>query len=209
MEPSQLLSAKRINMSYGSRHVLEDVSFSIAPGECVALVGENGAGKSTLLRILVGLLRPVSGEINLQGRIGYCPQEPLVFDGLTMDENIEYFAAAYGLPSSQWRADLDSLAVQLNFSRDRRQLAGILSGGTRQKLNLAVALLARPDIVILDEPYAGFDWETYLRFWDIAAEYRKRGRGILIVSHLVHERHRFDRLLELRETRLQQLGEAS
>ncbi len=205
MAQAPILTATAVSMSFGSHSVLEDVSFSIAAGECVALVGENGAGKSTLLQILVGLLRPASGEISTSGTVGYCPQQELIFDALTMDENLEYFAVAHGLPGVQWRADADRLAEQLNFARDRRRPASSLSGGTRQKLNLAVALLARPDVVVLDEPYAGFDWETYLRFWDIAGELRDRGRAILIVSHLVHERQRFDRLLELRQGQIHPL----
>lgn len=189
-------------MRFGSRAVLDDVSFQLGRGECVGLVGENGAGKSTLLRIVVGLLHPRSGAVHRHGSIGYCPQEPLVFDGLTVDENFEFFAAAYGLPRERWRPAAAVLAEALNFERERRKPVGILSGGTRQKLNLAVALLPNPDVLILDEPYAGFDWETYLRFWQLAAALRAEGRSVLVVSHLVYERQRFDRLLELHDGKL-------
>jgi len=200
---SPLLEAAGIRMSFGAHRVLDDVSFLLGRGECVGLVGENGAGKSTLLRILVGLLHPLSGAVNRRGTIGYCPQDALVFEGLTVDENFEFFAAAYGLSRERWRAAADVLTDGLNFVRERRKQVGTLSGGTRQKLNLAVALLASPDVLILDEPYAGFDWDTYLRFWRLAADLRSEGRSVLIVSHLVYERQRFDRLLELHDGRLQ------
>jgi ABC-2 type transport system ATP-binding protein len=197
MTDSALIEMTDVHVGFGARRVLDGVSCQLARGECVGLVGENGAGKSTLLRILVGLLQPASGRVTRRGRIGYCPQEPLVFDGLTIDENFEYFASAYGCSPSRWRAAADALAERLEFTRDRCRVVSALSGGTRQKLNLAVALLADPDVLILDEPYAGFDWETYLRFWQMAADLRSQGRSVLIVSHLVYERQRFDRLLQL------------
>ena len=209
MSAPPLLEAAGIRMGFGAHRVLDGVSFQLGRGECVGLVGENGAGKSTLLRILVGLLHPHSGAVNRRGTIGYCPQDALVFEGLTVDENFEFFAAAYGLSGERWRAAAGLLTDGLNFVRERRKQVGALSGGTRQKLNLAVALLANPDVLILDEPYAGFDWDTYLRFWRLAAELRAEGRSVLIVSHLVYERQRFDRLLELHEGTLRPVETAS
>jgi len=197
-----LLSARGIGMRFGRRCVLDDVTFDLAPGRCVGVVGENGAGKSTLLRILVGLLRPTSGRVERHARLGYCPQAPLVFDGLTVDENFRWFAAAYGLEHDQWRATAERLLARLDFARERRQLTGVLSGGTRQKLNLAIALLADPEVLVLDEPYAGFDWDTYQRFWVLADELRADGRAIVTVSHFVFERERFDRVLVIRDGRL-------
>ncbi len=197
-----LLSVRGIAMRFGRRPVLDDVSFDLDAGRCVALVGENGAGKSTILRIVVGLLRPTSGEVVRHARLGYCPQAPLVFDGLTVEENFRWFAAAYGLESDRWPATATRLLEQFNFARERRTLVGVLSGGTKQKLNLAIALLAEPEILVLDEPYAGFDWDTYQRFWSLADELRATGRAIVTVSHFVFERERFDQVLMIHEGRL-------
>ena len=202
MTSEALLEADDIRMAFGARAVLDGVSLRLGRGECVGLVGENGAGKTTLLRILVGLLPPASGSVLRRGSVGYCPQEALVFDGLTVDENFEFFAAAYGVSRERRRTATEALTQQLNFTRDRRTPVGALSGGTRQKLNLAIALLARPDVLVLDEPYAAFDWETYLRFWGVAEALRAEGRSVLIVSHFVFERNRFDRVLQLRNRRL-------
>jgi ABC-type multidrug transport system ATPase subunit len=199
-----LVDAEDLRMSFGARRVLDGVSLRLAKGDCVGLVGENGAGKTTLLRILVGLLQPASGVVWRRGRVGYCPQEALVFDGLTVEENLEFFGAGYGLPRERQLASSELLMRQLNFAHERGTPSAQLSGGTRQKLNLAIGLLARPDVLILDEPYAAFDWETYLRFWDLAAAMRSEGRAVLIVSHFVFERDRFDRVLELRDGRLHQ-----
>src|SRR5438067_976834 len=128
-----LLGAAGLRMDFGAHRVLDGVSFQLGRGECVGLVGENGAGKSTLLRILVGLLHPLSGAVRRRGTIGYCPQDALVFEGLTVDENFELFAAAYGLSREGWRAAAGLLTDGLNFVRERRKQVGTLSGGTRQK----------------------------------------------------------------------------
>jgi ABC-2 type transport system ATP-binding protein len=181
--------------AFGRHHVLDGVTFSARRGEMIGIVGENGAGKSTLLRILAGLLRPDRGRVELSGRIGYCPQDPQVHFGLTVEQNLEWFHAAYHLPD---RHRADALMDVLALGRHRRVLVGELSGGSRQKLNLVLALMHDPDVLLLDEPYQGFDWETYLRFWEVADESRRAGRVIVIISHLVFERHRFDTVLRLR-----------
>jgi len=162
----------------------------------LGIVGENGAGKSTLLKIVAGLLRASRGWVALRGRLGYCPQEPQIHTGLTVLQNVAWFRAAYRLPDA--RAG-EALMEQLGFAAHRHALVETLSGGTRQKLNLALALMHDPEVILLDEPYQGFDWETYLQFWEIADGYRAHGRTIVVISHLFFERHRFDRLLRLRD----------
>ncbi len=197
-----LLSAQGITKAYGNRLVLRGADLEIRGSSRVGLVGENGSGKSTLLRILVGLLDPTAGQIERHGRIGYCPQQSLVVDGLTVDENFEYFAAAYGVPRERWRAQAAFLLERLHFEVDRDKPVSLLSGGTCQKLNLALALLHDPQVLVLDEPYAGFDWTTYQRFWELTQELRDAGKCILVVSHLIYDRSQFDRVLELREGRV-------
>jgi ABC-2 type transport system ATP-binding protein len=178
--------------------VLHGVSFEVAAGETVGIVGENGAGKSTLLRIVAGLLRPTAGAIRVAGRLGYCDQEPHLAPDLTVGEHFAYFARAYGLRAhGVWRDARDALLEQLGFGRYAGYRVSQLSGGTRQKLHLSLALLHDPDVLVLDEPYAAFDWDTYLRFWTLAEARQRRGAAILIVSHLVHERERFTRVLAL------------
>jgi ABC-2 type transport system ATP-binding protein len=190
------LSVSNVSRSFGRRHVLRDVSFTAPRGGLIGIVGENGAGKTTLLRIMAGLLPPDRGRVLVYGRIGYCPQDPQVHFGLTVEQNLEWFRAAYRLENlHRVEALLDRLAVRQHY----RTLVGELSGGTRQKLNLILALMHDPEVLLLDEPYQGFDWETYLRFWDIADESRRAGRVVVIISHLVFERARFDTLLRLRD----------
>jgi ABC-type multidrug transport system ATPase subunit len=170
----------------------------VCRGELVGLVGENGSGKSTLMQIVVGLLARDGGSVWQEGRLGYCPQQPMLWDKLSVDEHFELYARAYGLDDTTREHAAQGLLDELQFERYRRYRVEELSGGTRQKLNLALALMHDPHVLLLDEPYSGFDWETYVRFWEMSERRRDQGMGILIVSHLLAERERLDRVYELR-----------
>jgi ABC-type multidrug transport system ATPase subunit len=185
--------------------VLRRASLEVRPGELVGLVGENGSGKSTLMQIIVGLLRRDAGVVAHDGRLGYCPQQPLLWDKLTVAEHFELFAHAYGLADDRAADAREALVDELAFGRYLGYRVEALSGGTRQKLNLALALLHEPRLLLLDEPYTGFDWETYLRFWELAERRRAEGMGILVVSHLLAERERLSHLYELRDGRCEVL----
>ncbi len=148
-----VLHAQNLYKSYGRRKVLQGVEFSVSPGMLVGIVGENGAGKSTLLRILAGALRPNRGEVFRRGALGYCPQQVVLNDALTANQHLDYFRAAYD-GGDLHRAD--ELIARLGYANYRTAVVGMLSGGTRQKLNLTLALMHRPDL-LLDEPYQGFD----------------------------------------------------
>jgi ABC-2 type transport system ATP-binding protein len=181
--------------------VLKGASLMVCQGELVGLVGENGSGKSTLMGIIVGLLARDGGSVEQPGRLGYCPQTPMLWEKLTVDEHFELFARAYNLDEETRERVVDGLLEELQFERYRGYRIEELSGGTRQKLNLALALMHEPQLLLLDEPYSGFDWETYVRFWEMSERRRDAGMGILIVSHLLAERERLDRVYELRDGR--------
>jgi ABC-2 type transport system ATP-binding protein len=198
------LSVEGVSKSYAKRSVLRDVSFEARGGEILGLVGENGAGKSTLLRIVAGLMQPDCGRVDVNGRLGYCDQDPHVFADLTVAEHFLYFARAYGIADGgDWAGQRDELMEWFRYTREVNSRAGQLSGGTRQKLHLSLALLHRPQVLVLDEPYQAFDWQTYLLFWARAEALREAGTAIIVVSHIAHDRERFTRILELREGRLQ------
>ena len=202
-----LLTAAGIEKSYRrgiwparrEHRVLRGADLELYPGEVAGLVGENGAGKSTLMKILVGALAPDAGTVTRAGRLGYCPQEPVVYERLTCDEHFELFGHAYGMtPAAERRSRRDQYAA-LGFERYAATRAGQLSGGTLAKLNLGLALLADPAVLLLDEPYSGFDFDTYLKFWDLVAQRRQAGRSVLIISHFVTDAERFDRIVTLRD----------
>ena len=179
--------------------VLRGADIVMYPGEVVGLVGENGAGKSTLMKIIVGALRRDGGSIQLSGMVGYCPQEPILYARLTCDEHFALFGRGYGMTASD--VGLASVAIYdaLGFGQWADVRVEELSGGTRAKLNLGLALLPDPDLLLLDEPYAGFDWDTYQRFWDLARQRRDSGRSVLIISHFITDEERFDRIYDLRD----------
>ena len=194
--PEPVLRSQDLYKSFGRRKVLKGVNFPVYRGTLVGIVGENGAGKSTLLRILAGELRPNQGDVYRHGTMGYCPQTVILNDALTVNQHLDYFRAVYNI-SDLRRAD--ELVEMLGYQEYRQQLVGTLSGGTKQKLNLTLALMHQPQLLLLDEPYQGFDWETYLRFWNLATELRERGCALLVISHLFFEQARFDEVYRLQE----------
>ncbi|GCB51381.1 ABC transporter ATP-binding protein [Streptomyces sp. NL15-2K] len=183
-----------VHHAYGKRVVLRGIDLELRPGVLAGIVGENGAGKSTLLKILSGELRPGHGTVRHHGRFGYCPQTVVLNDVLTVRQHLDFFKNAYALPDLR-RAEQVMETLQLGEYVDER--AGVLSGGTRQKLNLTLALMHDPQVLLLDEPYQGFDWDTYQRFWDLATLLREDGRSVLVVSHLAYDAERLDVLWRL------------
>jgi ABC-2 type transport system ATP-binding protein len=205
------LRAEGIEKTYGSRfsftrtvEVLTGASIELSTGEIAGIVGENGSGKSTLLKILVGVLEPDAGSITTEATVGWCPQESLLYDRLTVTETFDLFGEAYGLDRDEIEANRDQLADRLDFEQFLDYRIDHLSGGNRRKVDLSIALLHDPDVLLLDEPYTGFDWETYLTFWELTGDLRENGTTVAIISHLLNERERFDRIYELRDGELHQ-----
>ena len=208
-EPSSILVATGIRKRFGRKLVLDSVNLEVRSGEVVALVGENGAGKTTLLRILVGLLAADAGAVDTRGRVGYCPQDPSLIGRLNADEHLRYFGAARDLPDGAALSQGHQLLRALGSPVGDPTLVRDLSSGNRQKLNLVLALLGDPKILLLDEPYQGFDQGTYVNFWNHVRTWRDQGKAIVVVTHLLVERQRADRLVELRIPRLSPVGRKS
>ena len=192
-----IFNSEHIAKSFGKNKVLKDVSFQLEAGTITGIVGENGSGKSVLMEIIVGVRSADKGTVNKNGRIGYCPQRTMLFPHLTVEEHFIYFAVAYGIDKKQSKRRSEELLHHFNYKKYQQEKIINLSGGTQQKLNLSIALLHEPDLLILDEPYNGFDWDTYQRFWDYTNHLKKRGCAILIVTHLLSEKERLDRIYEL------------
>ncbi|MDE3725175.1 ABC transporter ATP-binding protein [Nocardiopsis sp. N85] len=194
--PTTTLTVTDVHKSYGRRAVLRGIDMRVPPGSLAGVVGENGAGKSTLLRILAGRLSPDRGTVEHPDEVGYCPQRAVLNPAFTVAQHLRFFQVAYDLPTLDRARELTE---DLNFTDYLDQPVGTLSGGTRQKLNLTLALMHDPPLLLLDEPYQGFDWETYERFWELAAGLARRGRSVLVVSHIAFDTARFDILWRIRD----------
>jgi ABC-type multidrug transport system ATPase subunit len=209
-----VLRATGVEKAYGSGlpfrrrvEVLTGADIEVRAGEVVGIVGANGSGKSTLMKILVGALEADAGTVESSGRVGWCPQEELLYDRLTVRETFRLFGEAYGMDREAVADARDRLADQLGFEEFLDYRVDHLSGGNRQKVNLAVALMHDPDVLLLDEPYTGFDWDTYLAFWELTEQLKERGTSVAIISHLINERERFDRIFELADGTLEDVTE--
>ncbi|WP_166741747.1 ATP-binding cassette domain-containing protein [Cumulibacter soli] len=192
-----LLRLSGVTKRYRRRIALHPIDLTVRRGECVAVVGANGAGKSTLLQICAGMVPPTAGRVERPRRVGLVPQLGGTTEYLTADEHFELFGAAERVSGERAVATGRGLAAALGWRPRRRQSAAELSGGTRQKLNVVLGELNRPDLLLLDEPYQGFDQGSYLDLWDQIERWRETGTAVLMVTHLLGELHRVDRVVEL------------
>jgi heme ABC exporter ATP-binding subunit CcmA len=179
----------QVSRLFGSFAALRQVSVDLEPGRCYVLIGENGAGKSTLLRILAGLLRPSHGSVKVFGnlephdaraRIGYMSHAPMLYDELTAQENLTYFASLY-----PGRACLSPAEVlrQVGLDPELTRTLGQYSQGMRQRTSLARVLLPVPELLLLDEPFSNMDVESVQQMVELLAGFRQSNRTIVITTH--------------------------
>ena len=188
-----------IKKSFGRLQVLKGCSIELKEGEFIGLVGENGSGKSTLIRCILGFTPVDSGRIELRGSVGYCPQNNILNRRYRVIEHLRLTEALYCKNNS---IDQDFIGISIDRLKLRPFLTsniGNLSSGTYQKVKFLTSIYHSPRLIILDEPYDGFDWRMYLVFWKIVKELRSRGAAILMISHLIYDRKNFDRIFELKE----------
>lgn len=195
------LSASHLSKSYKKRPVLRDVSLYIARGEAVALLGPNGAGKTTCFHIITGLIAADSGSITLDGRditrlpmyrrsrmgVGYLPQEASIFRGLSVEENLMAVIELQDLSKQDQDLMLEDLLAEFSVEHLRRAPALALSGGERRRVEIARALAARPDFILLDEPLAGVDPIAVSDIRALISQLKRRGIGVLITDHNVRD----------------------
>ena len=192
-----VLRLRDVSASRGRRTVLSGINLTIHRGEVVAVVGANGAGKSTLLQLCAGLLRASGGSIERTPNFGYAPQLDSLAPLLTVDEHLRLFGAARGIRQGRSISTGHRLLTRLGWTARGDQTAGTLSGGTQQKLNVALAQLDAPDLLLLDEPYQGLDALAYEDLWALISAWRTSGAGVLLVTHLLRDVDLVDRVIEL------------
>jgi heme exporter protein A len=190
------VAADNVWRGFGRDRVLRGVSLGVPAGTGVAVFGPNGSGKSTLLRVLAGLLRPQHGAVAVCGEdlyaspparrhIGFVGHEPMLYAGLTVDENLRLYAALYGIEGARGR--IDEVCALVELGRDRQTPAGRLSRGLAQRAALARALLHRPAVLLLDEPFTGLDPEAAARAASHLEQFRRAGGAVIAATHQAAE----------------------
>ncbi len=194
------IDVKDLNKSFGDKHVVRDVSIQVEQGKVTGFLGPNGSGKTTTLRMLCGLLTPDSGsgtclglDIITQARqikrvTGYMTQRFSLYEDLTIAENLRFVAQVYGMDRRRER--VDQALERLGLTNRRGQLAGALSGGWKQRLALAAAILHEPKLLLLDEPTAGVDPKARREFWDEIHALAAEGLTVLVSTHYMDEAER-------------------
>src|SRR5918998_4414200 len=199
----EALRAESLSKSYGARRALQDVTFSAAPGELLAIIGPNGAGKTTLLQILAGALAPTTGRVSLDSRdVGWVPQQAAVYSKLSVRENLRLFARLEKV--SDVDGTVGRMLAETGLGDRADDPVGTLSGGNRQRVNIAVGLLAGPPVLLLDEPSSSLDPRQRERLWEFVGALASRGTTVIVYStHNVAEAERYaDRVLVLADGEL-------
>lgn len=206
------LDVSGVSKRFGETLALDNISFTVQPGELFGLVGPDGAGKTTLFRIVTTLSIPDSGSATVLGlnvvrdlweirrRVGYMPGRFSLYPDLSVEENLSFFAAVFGTSIEEGRAIIAPIYDQIEPFKDRR--AGALSGGMKQKLALCCALVHRPDILFLDEPTTGVDAVSRREFWDLLSTLRTSGLPILVSTAYMDEAARCDRVALMQKGRI-------
>ncbi|HEY8548994.1 MAG TPA: ABC transporter ATP-binding protein [Vicinamibacterales bacterium] len=203
-----MITATGVTRTFGRTTALRDVSLQVQRGEMFALIGPDGAGKTTFFRIVAGLLPPTSGSITreLRGTFGLVPQRFGLYQDLSVDENLRLRADLYAVPRAEAESRAARLLDMVGLSPFRARLAGALSGGMKQKLALAAALLTEPDLLLLDEPTTGVDPLSRREFWKMLHELNHRGLTIVVSTPYMDEAEYASRLAFLDSGRIADVG---
>jgi ABC-2 type transport system ATP-binding protein len=193
-EVGAALEARGLVKLYGGREALKGIDLSVASGELVAVIGPNGAGKTTLLSILAGVTRPDRGEIEgAAGAVGWVPQQAALYRRLTVEENLLLFARLE--KHEDPRASVEEMLELSGLGERRDSIVARLSGGNQQRINIAIGLLSRPVVLLLDEPSVGLDPRQRARLWDFVGALAGRGTTVIFSTHDIQEAERYGRRL--------------
>jgi ABC-2 type transport system ATP-binding protein len=201
-----IIEVDKLERRFGALVAVRDVSFSVERGEIFGILGPNGAGKSTTIRMLCGILDPTGGRATVVGydvarepervkeRIGYMTQRFSLYEDLTVEENLRFYAGLYGVRRADRGARVGAAMTRAGLADRRRQIAGTLSGGWKQRLALVCSTIHEPPLLFLDEPTAGVDPVSRRQFWELIHRLSSEGTTILVTTHYMDEAERCHRL---------------
>ncbi|WP_040224783.1 ABC transporter ATP-binding protein [Bhargavaea cecembensis] len=214
-----VLEVDHITGGYTRKPVLHNLSFQVAPGELVGLIGLNGAGKSTTIKHIIGLMEPIEGSVRINGTsfhedpdkyrsaFSYIPETPVLYDELTLREHLELTAMAYGLPSDVFEARSAALLREFRMEKRLRWFPSHFSKGMRQKVMIMCAFLVNPSLYIIDEPFVGLDPLGIRSLLEQMSEKKAEGASVLMSTHILATAEKYcDRILLLHEGRLRASG---
>jgi ABC-2 type transport system ATP-binding protein len=192
--PAAAIRAEGLSKRYGERVALREVSFSAEPGDLLAVIGPNGAGKTTLLSIIAGTQAADAGTVAADGgRAGLVPQQAALYRKLTVEENLRLFARLEGVDDIE--GAVEGMLAQSALGDRRHDQVGTLSGGNQQRVNIALGLLARPSVLLLDEPSTGLDPRQRVRLWEFVLGLADEGTTVIFTTHNIAEAERYGRRL--------------
>lgn len=212
MAIGKLITVKHVNKSFGKTNVIDSITLSVYQSEIYGLLGPSGAGKTTLVKMIVGIDQPTSGAIEVLGikipdlevmkHVGYMAQSDALYGELTALENLEFFAAIYGLKGENRKKRIHDVAELVNLAGDLKKVVNNYSGGMKRRLSLAASLLHRPKILILDEPTVGIDPVLRKSIWNELNHLSSNGTTIVLTTHVMDEAEKCQRLGMLRDGKL-------
>lgn len=206
MEKEKIIEVKNLSKKFGDFTAVNNISFDVYKGEIFGFLGANGAGKTTAMKMLIGILRPTSGDAHIAGydvknntemvkkKIGYMSQKFSMYDDLTIKENITFFGGIYGLSRNKIKEKTTQLVSELGLEDAVNKLVGDLPLGWKQKLSFSVALMHEPKIVFLDEPTGGVDPITRRQFWEMIYGEANKGTTLFVTTHYMDEAEYCDRV---------------
>lgn len=212
----EVISVKGLSKNFSGKQAVDNISLSVKRGKIYGFLGPNGSGKTTTIRMLCGLLIPDSGEgtclgfdilketANIKKHVGYMTQKFSLYEDLSIEENLNFIAKVYGVQNR--KIIITDTITRLGLTEQKHQLAGILSGGWKQRLSLGACLLHQPELLLLDEPTAGIDPKARRDFWKEIHQLAAQGTTVLVSTHYMDEAERCDELAYMLQGKLLAMG---
>lgn len=203
-----IIKVQKVSLSFGKEKVLEKIDLNVKKGEIFGLLGPSGAGKTTLVKLIVGILEADEGEIFIHEKrvpslqllksIGYMAQSDALYEELSAKENLQFFASLYGLKKADRNKAIETVLNMVDLSNHKNKIIQHYSGGMKRRLSLAISLLHRPKLLILDEPTVGIDPVLRQSIWNDLNKLKQEGMTIVVTTHVMDEAEKCDRLAMLR-----------